>query len=163
MYWSLKNLVHRFYTSRFNREPDCDLAEGEDIDNSRKFRMYNKGEVLELLELFCDFFQWVIVEENISKVYLSKDIYLIRESILPRVKRATQVDCICVGGDLNIGDYYVTHGKYTWKMWIGGDVYKRLKELASKDPQMIELRKEFDVIAEEKNSAKQDIKNEPSE
>lgn len=161
-YWTLNKLVQRFYTSRFNRDPYHEPTEGEDIDNSKRYRMYGKEDVRELLELFFQYFQWVIVEENVSRVYLSEDISLIRESILPRVKPATQVDAICAGGDVKIGDYYVTPGKYTWKMWVQGDTFKKLKELSTNDPQMVKLRKELALTAKEKNDAKRDVKNESS-
>lgn len=161
-YWTLYKMVKRFYTSRFNRDPYREPIEGEDIDNSTRYRVYGMTAVRELLEIFIQYFQWVIIEENVSKVYLSDDLVLIRESILPRVKPATQVDVFCASGEVKDGDYYVTPGKYTWKMWVQGDTFKGLKELSLKDPQMERLRKELAPIAEEKNNAKRNTKNKSS-
>lgn len=156
MYVTRNHLVDMFYVSRFNRDNLHDLVEGEDIDNSRHYRLYNKSDVKELMSLFFSFFEWVINAKNLSKIYLTDDITLIRESTLPRVKYATMVDEQHMPDECRAGEYYITRGRYIWRLWIEGETFQKMKELYSVDPEFIKLREDLIPEMEEKNkNAKQ--------
>ena len=149
-YWTLNTLVDRFYTSRFNRDNMHCLNAGEDIDNSRAYRVYNKGDVKELIQLFTDYLAWVINAENVSKIRLSEDIALIRETKTPKLKRANIVDEIITNGRVKAGQLYVTNGKYAWTMFLSGDTYEKMTELTTKDPELARLREEAQKRLEER-------------
>ena len=148
---TLSQLVDMFYVSRFNRDNLHDLVEGEDIDNSRKYRIFNKADVKELMEVFCDFFEWVINAKNIGKIYITKDISLVRESTLPRLKYATGMDEVYLPNECKAGEYYITHGRYMWRLWIEGDTFQKMKELWMKDPEFLKTREELTPEMEERN------------
>lgn len=151
-YVTLSQLVDMFYVSRFNRDNLHGLDEGEDIDNSRKHRIYNKSDVKELMEIFFEFFEWAVNEKNIGKIYMTKNISFIRNSIMPRLKYATKMDEICLyGGGCKAGEYYITNGRYTWQMYVEGDMYQKMKELWEKDPEFVQKKKELIPELEEKN------------
>lgn len=150
-YITLSKLVDMFYVSHFNRDNLHDLLDGEEYDNSRKYRLYNKVDVKELVDLFLEFFEWAINAKNISKIYLTRDITLIRESTLPRIKYATEMDVACTPDDCKVGEYYITRGKYMWRLWIEGDTFQKMKELWQKDPEFINKREELTPELEEKN------------
>lgn len=144
-------LVDMFYTSRFNRDNKHDPAEGEDINNSRKYRLYNKKDVKELLALFCEFFQEALVEENLGKVYITDDLTLVRDATMPRPKYATTFDENYNPELCKAGEWYVTTGRYNWKLYVDGDTFKKLRQLWLKDPVLIEKREELKPVVEEKN------------
>lgn len=150
-YITLIQLIDMFYVSHFNRDNMHDLAEGEDIDDSHLYRIYNKSDVKELMALFFQFFEWAINEKNIGKVYLTKDITLVRESTLPRVKYATVIDEQHLPGECKAGEYYITRGRYVWRLWIDGETFSKMKELQSRDPEFAKLREDLIPEMEEKN------------
>lgn len=151
-YVTLSQLVDMFYVSRFNRDNLHGLDEGEDIDNSRKHRVYNKSDVKELMIVFMEFFEWVVNEKNLGKIYLSDNVTLVRESTPPRIKYATKMDELCKPeGGCKAGEYYVTCGRYVWQMWLEGDAFKKMKELWMKDPEFTDIREKLIPEMEEKN------------
>lgn len=151
-YLSLSQIVDGFYPSRFNRDNLCDPDKGEDIDNSIKHRLYNKKDVKELMGLLAQYFEWAINTKNISRVYLTDNIMLIRDSKLPRIKYATDIDVKCLGEDkCKPGEYYITDGNYAWSMWLTGDAYKAMQALRDSDPEFIQVKKELQPLLEEKN------------
>lgn len=159
-YVTLNQLVDMFYVSRFNRDNMHDLAEGENIDDSHKYRLYAKKDLKELIPLFVDFFQWVINEKNLGRIYLTDDIKLIRESTMPRLKYATGFDEQYDPTQCKAGEWYVTNGRYVWRLWIEGDTFKKMKELWMKDPEFIKKRAELRPEMEERNrNAKSRNKN----
>lgn len=149
--WGINQLVDRFHKSSYNRDNSYALEPGEDINNSSRHRLYNKGDVKELLKIFAEFFQWIINEDNVSKIYITKDITLIRESKLPRIKMATCVDVQRFGDKVEDGKYYITDGKYAWSMWLTGDAFKAMQKLRDSDPEFINQKKELQPVVEEKN------------
>lgn len=148
---SLNQLVDLFYVSRFNRDNLHSLEDGEDIDDSRKHRIYNKSSVKELMALFVDFFEWVINAKNISKVRITNDITLIRESTLPKIRRANAFEEKAIKNGSKAGEYYITHGKYIWRLWIDGETYKKMSELRINDPEFIAEIEKLTPVMEEKN------------
>ena len=150
-YFTLNRLVDRFFKSRFNRDNLHDAAEGEDVNNSKLYRLYNKQDLLDISQLFAEFFEWVLNEENISRLYISNDLTLIRESTLPRVKYATPVDEMQLPGECKAGEYYITRGRYIWRMWVEGETFEKMKELSRRDPEFIKIREELIPEMEEKN------------
>ena len=126
---TINKLVDMFYTSKFNRDNLHDPAEGEDINNSRKYRLYNKKDVKELMSLFCEFFQYALIEENLAKIYITKDITLVRDTTMPRLKYANGFDEQYNPELCKAGEWYVTNGRYNWKLWIEGDTFKALREI----------------------------------
>lgn len=145
-------LVDMFYTSRFNRDNMHDLAEGEDINNSRKHRLYNKKDIKELLSHFCEFFQDALISENLGKVYVSEDLTLVRDATMPRVKYANSFDENYNPDICKAGEWYVTTGRYNWKLYVDGETFKQLRQLWRKDPVLMEKREELRPIVEEKNA-----------
>ena len=150
-YWTLNRMVDRFYCSRFNRDNLHGLAEGEDIDNSRSHRLFNKADIKELLHLFFDFMEWVIPEENLSKIYLTDNMMLNRSSKLPTVRRSNIVDQIKTKGLRPIGELYVTNGRYIWTLEMTGSLWERHREVQAKDPEFIAKREELQKSVEERN------------
>lgn len=162
-YFTLNSLVDRFYTSRFNRDNKHGLSEGEDIDNSKIHRIYNKGDVKDLLHSFFDFFEWVINAENISKVYLTRNLLLERESKMPTVRRANIVDELRSPNRAKAGELYVTRGKYIWTLWLSGDAYEKMRELQHKDPEYMAKYAELQKSVDERNANdKKNKGNEPA-
>ena len=140
-----------FYTSRFNRDNLHDPAEGEDIDNSYKYRIYNKSDIKELMTHFLPFFEWAINAKNLSRIYLTDDITLIREATPPRIKYATTMDEKYAPGQCKAGEYYITNGRYSWKMWVEGETFERMRDLWMEDPEYTEIRDKLIPEMEEKN------------
>lgn len=151
-YVSIKQLVDIFYTSRFNRDQYHGLAEGEDIDNSRLYRLYNKSDLLELMELLAQFFEWAIIEKNIGKIYITKDLCLIRESSKPRLKKANFIDVQRLGDKVEDGKYYITSGKYKYSLFFTDEAFERLKKLQENDIEFIQTIEELKPLLEEKNA-----------
>lgn len=157
---TMGKLVDMYFVSRFNRDNLHDPAEGEDIDNSRLHRIYNKKDIKELMSSFCEFFEWVINEKDISKIYISKNMSLIRESSPPRLKYATKFDEICTNNQCKAGEYYITNGRYNWKLWVEGETFEKMKNLWMRDPEFIRMREELVPEMEEKNkNARKDNNN----
>lgn len=150
-YWTLNRMVDRFYYSRFNRDNLHDPAEGEDIDNSRTHRLFNKTDIKELLHLFFDYMEWVIPEENVSKIYFTENMMLNRSSRLPTIRRSNIVDQIKTKGQRKIGELYVTNGRYVWTMEMTGSLWERHRDVQAKDPEFIAKREELQKIVEERN------------
>lgn len=150
-YWTLNRLVDRFYYSRFNRDNLHDPAEGEDINNSRSHRLFNKTDIKELLHLFFDYMEWAIPEENLSRIYLTDNMMLERTSRLPTVRRANIVDEIKTKGEKKSGELYVTYGRYIWTVEMTGDLWERQREVQAKDPEFIAKREELQKSVEERN------------
>lgn len=147
-YWTLNALVDRFYTSRFNRDNMHDPAVGEDIDNSRLYRIYNKRDVKELLHIFFDFFEWVINEENLGKIYLTDNLTLVRESKMPTIRRANIVDVLRSPDRAKEGELYVSRGKYLWTLFFSGEAFSRMRDLQFQDP---EFKERYDSLEKEAN------------
>ena len=163
LYITLSQLIDVFYTSRFNRDSLHSLVEGEDIDNSIKHRLYNKRDLKELMPLFIEFLEWVINEKNLGKIYLSKDLTLVRESTLPSLRYTTKFDEKAFKRNKE-GEYYISTGKYRWMMYVTGDTFAKMKELWLKDPQFEEIIKELTPKMEEKNkNAKPKDPDKPTE
>lgn len=150
-YWYLNRMIDRFYCSRFNRDNLHGLAEGEDIDNSRSHRLYNKADIKELVHKFFDFMEWVIPEENLGKIYLSDNMTLVREPKLPMIRRANIVDVIKTKGLRKEREQYVTNGRYIWTLEVTGPMWDKLRELQEKDPEFIARREELQKKVEERN------------
>lgn len=150
-YITLNKLVDMFYTSRFNRDNMHDVAEGEDIDNSIKHRIYNKKDVKEMLAIFAEFFEWAINSKNISKLYITKNITLYRESVPPKIKYATKMDEVFKHGEVKAGDYYITPGKYLWRLWVEGEALDEMRKLQDTDSEFIRIKEELTPEMEEKN------------
>ena len=157
-YWTLNSLVDRFYTSRFNRDNMHDPAEGEDIDNSRMYRIYNKSSIKELLHTFFDFFEWVINEENLGRIYLSENMTLMRESKMPQIRRANIVDVLRSPDRAKEGELYVTRGKYIWTLFLSGNAFSRMRELQFRDPEFKEKYDELEIEAAERNKMEKERK-----
>lgn len=151
IYITLNQLVDMFYVSRFNRDNMHDVAEGEDIDNSRQHRVYNKSDVKELLSLFSEFFCWAINEKNISKIRVCDKLSMVRESSLPKLKYATAFDELCSPGQCKAGEYYITNGRYSWTLWFDGDTFQKMKDLWMNDPEFLAKKEELKPQMEEKN------------
>lgn len=149
--WTIGQLVDRFYTSRFNRDNLFDPKPGEDIENSIKHRLYNKSDVKELMKVFAEFFIWAINAENIGKIYLSKEVVLVRESKLPRLKKANNIDAQYLGDKVEPGKYYITDGRYAWLLWLTGDTFKKMQELRALDPEFIAAKEQLLPEMEERN------------
>ena len=150
-YVTLNQMADMFYVSRFNRDNLHDPAEGEDINDSRKYRIYNKKDVKELLAVFAEFFQWVINEKNISKIYFSKDITMVRESTPPKIKYATGMDEVYLPGECKAGEYYITTGRYVWRFWVEGETFQKMRELWKNDSEFLRIKEELTPVMEEKN------------
>lgn len=155
-YWTLNNLVDKFYTSKFNRDNMHDPAPGEDINDSRLYRIYNKSDVKDLIHLLADYFEWAIGEENVSKLYITDNITLERETRLPTVRRANIVDELrsperVKTGEIKAGKLYVTRGKYAWVMNLTGGTFQKMRELQYKDPEFIEKYEELQKSVDERN------------
>ena len=158
--WTLNSLVDRFYTSRFNRDNLHDPAEGEDIDNSRLYRLYNKSDVKELMHIFFEYFEWVVSEENLCKVYLTKNMSFIRETRLPTVKRANIVDEIRSPNRAKAGELYVTRGKYLWTIYFSGEPHEKQRELQFSDPEFIAKYEELQKKVDERKKIENEQKSE---
>lgn len=141
-YLTIGEMGDMFYRSRFNHDPLCDFEEGEDPDDSSRHRLYNKKDVKAVMKAFFDFFGWAITEKNISRVYLSSDLTLMRESRFPRIKRANNADVLRKQGSVKAGELYLTQGKYSWLLWTEGEVMENLKKLQETDPEFIAAREE---------------------
>ena len=150
LYVTMRQLAGMFYVSRFNRDNMHDLEEGEDIDNSRKHRIYNKGELEELMVVFGEFFEWAINKKNLQKVYISKGLTLERTSVFPRIKYASGFDAK-INPDCVAGEYYITKGKYHWDLWLDKELYQEMQQLWLNDPAYLEKRQELIPELEEKN------------
>ena len=150
-YVTLRQLVKKFYVSRFNRDNMHDPAEGEDINNSRKYRIYNMCDVQELLETFISYCEWAVNEENISRINLSTNLILIRESVDPKLKYVTALDSMYTRKDCEKGQYYITDGRYDWTLCVKGEPLTKMKELWMKDPTFIKKKEELKPIMEERN------------
>lgn len=150
-FWTLKELVGRFYKSRFNRDNMHDPKENENIDNSMYYRLYTKGDILEIVQNFAQFLEWVIIEENIGRIYLTDNIKIKRESKMPNIRRANIIDQIKTKGRATIGEQYVTHGRYDWVLEITGDPWYQLRQIQEKDPEFIAKREELQKVVEERN------------
>lgn len=162
LYVTLGHLIDMFYVSRFNRDNKHDPAKDEDIDNSYKYRIYNKSDVKELMKLFMDFFEWVINEKNIGKIYLSKNLTLLRDVTLPRIKYANAMDAK-YNPECTEGEYYITHGRYEWRLWLDNEAYDKMREIVVKDPELIKRTEELIPLLEEKNkNAKSKSKDKPT-
>lgn len=150
---TLKQLVGIFYTSRFNRDNFHDPAPGEDINHSIKYRMYNKSDVLELMRIFVDFLEDAFISENISKIMLSKELVLRRETRMPRIKRANQCDITNRKSDdgLKVGELYVTRGKYIWYLDFDGELLEKSRKIRDADPEIIKKKKELLKEIDERN------------
>lgn len=144
--YTIKQLVGRFYRSKYNRDYDVPLAEGEDENDSMKSRIYNKSDIKDLLELFIRFFEWVLVEDNIENVHLSKNMSLMRQAELPKIKMANVVDKRILGDKVEVGKYYATKGKYSWKLWISNELFQSMAELWEGDP---DRQRKIQELAEE--------------
>lgn len=152
IYLSIKQLAEKFFYSRFNRDNMHDPAPGEDIDNSKLYRIYNKADIVELIELFMQYFEWAINAENISRVYLTDNIMLRRDSTYPKIKLATPVDANRLSKLCKAGEYYITRGRYNWTMWLDGDAYQKMIELKLADPEFNRIIKELTPELEVKNA-----------
>lgn len=150
---TIKQLVARFYTSKFNRDNLHDPAPNEDINNSMKYRLYNKTDVLELMRIFIDFLEYTFVTDNISKIMLSKDLAMRRETKMPRIKRANKCDITNrkIDDGLKEGELYLTRGKYVWYLDFGGELLESLRKLRDVDPVIIDKKKELQKEIEERN------------
>ena len=156
LYVTLNQLVKMFYVSRFNRDNMHDPAENEDIDNSRKYRIYNLVDVKELLNVFIEFCEWAFNEKNISRLYLSPNLTLNRESLGPKLKYATGLEEMYTNMGYKNGEYYITDGKYNWVLNVKGEPYTKMKELWLKDPVFAQKKEELRPIMEEKNAKSKD-------
>lgn len=152
-YLTIGEMGDLFYRSKFNHDPLCDFEEGEDPDNSTKHRLYNKKDVIAVMKAFFEFFGWAIADKNISRVYLANGLTLIRESRLPVLRKANLADVKRKNGSVELGEYYITQGKYSWKLWTEGEIMDRLKELQKTDPEFIAAREKKQIEIEERNKA----------
>lgn len=150
-HWSLARLVDRFYYSRFNRDNLCGLSEGEDIDNSRQHRLYNKADLEEVFKLFFEYLEWAIIEENLGKIRLTNNMDITRTSSKPKLKRANIVDQIKTKDRVKDREYYVTPGKYKYELNLNGEAWERIKALREKDPELTEIKKNLQKEADERN------------
>ena len=151
-HYTINQLISRMYTSRFNRDMEVPLFKDEEFDNSKKSRIYNKKDMLDLIKLFFDFFEWVIVEDNVDYVRLSKNLYLRREPKMPKLKKANIVDKIMLGDEVEVGKYYATKGRYSWKMWTENEVFKSMQRLWEGDPERQRNLQELEVEVEKWNA-----------
>lgn len=154
-YWNLNQLAHRFYYSRFNRDNMHDPKEGEDINNSRMYRLYNKSDIKELLHSFAEFLEWVIPEENLGKIYLTDNMVLVRRTQYPYIKRANDVIAAATqrGGrePMISGRSYIFSGKYVWNLDMSGELAEKMEEVMSKDPQFMAFKEKLQKELEERN------------
>ena len=150
-YLTLGQFVDFFYTSRFNRDNLHGLAEGEDIDNSIKHRIYNKKDVKELLEVIGEFLEWLIIEKNVARIRISKDITIMRETTLPRIKYATGLDERYTSNECKEGEYYITNGRYNWTLRIEGETFEKMRDKWKNDPNLVKIKEDLVPELEEKN------------
>ena len=154
--WTLNKFINGFYRSRYNRDNMHDLAEGEDENDSKMYRIYNKGDLKDVAEAFLQYLEWLIIDSGIgvNRIYLATGISLRRETRLPHINRANEVDIMKRKGDdgVKVGDYYITKGKYTWYLDITGEPFKRMKESQKYDPAFIAKVAELQPIVDERNA-----------
>lgn len=150
-YFTLKELISKFYKSKFNRDNCHDLGKNEDINNSARYRLYAKSDIAEIIQNFAEYIEWAIVEENIGRVCFTKDIRLARKSKLPVIKTANKLGQRLTNGRSSAGEQFVTHGKYIWRLEITGELRKRLKEVENNDPEIKARREELQKEVEERN------------
>ena len=141
--YTLNQLVDRFFKSKYNRDPYYPVEESEDINKSTKHRLFNKKAIKELMPLFAEFLEWVLIEDNVSHITVSSNISLVRDCILPMPKVANVVDARILGDRVEVGKYYATRGRYVWKMWITKDLYEKSMELWELDPARIKRAEEL--------------------
>ena len=146
-----KQLAYMFYRSKFNRDNLCGTEDGEDINDSCKHRLYANNDLKEIMNLFFDFLTWALTSKNISRVNFTNGMSLIREETEPRVKYITRYEQNVIKNGRKAGEYYITNGRYEWKLWFGGQSFEDLKNLWMNDPCFIKKREELAPILEEKN------------
>lgn len=156
---TIPQLVDMFYRSRFNRDPLHGVATGEDIDNSTRHRIYNKKDINELMKLFAEFFEWVINAKNISKIYCTQNMHLDREPKYPMVKYATGLDERYTNNECTAGEYYITNGRYNWRLWLTGEPFEEMKKLWLNDPEFQQMKIDLIPLLEEKNKNVRERKN----
>lgn len=132
--YTMKQLASKFFSSRFNRDPYVPVDEDEDINNSRRYRLYNKDDIIELTRLFVEFFEELICTENIENINFSKNIVLYRDARLPLLKNVTAMDRK-VSPDIPEGDeFYISRGRYTYHINYRNEVRDGLDKLWESDP-----------------------------
>ena len=150
-----------FYRSKFNRDNLCGPEEGEDIDNSCRHRLYRKEDLTEIVTQFFDFLVWALTTQDIGRVSFTDNMDLFRDDTEPRVKYATKFDEKAIKNGSKAGEYYITPGRFEWKIWFKGQAFDDLKNLwlnnkayQAKREELKPLLEEKNKIAREKNKAK---------
>ena len=150
-HYTLKQIVRRFYYSRFNRDPYEPAVNGEDIDNSRKFRLYNKQDIEEVIKLFVDFLEWALAEDNIEDINLSTNLSLYRDVELPKIKFANEMDRRIKKNIPDGDNYYITSGRYIYRLRYTNEVKDRLHEKWLADPRYLNKVLELEPLCKQKN------------
>lgn len=149
---SFNQFVDKFYRSKFNRDDREDLREGEDINNSSKYRLYSKDDVIELLTMLEKYLEWFLVNEDYDYIYLSKNLVLYRDLDFPRIKKANIYDVnICAKDDVKEGDFYVTHGRYNWMFLTANEIKKSLFDAVERDVRRNIVANDLEIVAKERN------------
>lgn len=132
--YTLKQLASKFYSSRFNRDPYVPVDEDEDINNSRRYRLYNKDDILELSRLFMEFFEELICSENVERVNFSKNFILFRDARLPMIKNVTAMDRAMSPNIPESDKFYISRGRYAYHVDYRNEVREGLDKLWEDDP-----------------------------
>lgn len=146
-----KQLAYMFYRSKFNRDNLCGTEDGEDINDSCKHRLYTNEDLKEIMILFFDFLAWALTTKNLGRINITNDMSLIRMDTEPRVKYATTFDENVVKNGSKAGEYYITPGRYEWKIWFKDQAFEDLKNLWMNDPYFVKKREDLIPEMEEKN------------
>lgn len=149
--YTFKQIIQKFCYSRFNRDPYVPTAPGEDINNSRRYRLYNKADVMELFSLFVEFLEDLLKTESVEDISISSNLTLYREVELPKIKSVSSMDRK-LKPDIPEGDtYYITCGRYEYKLRYSGEVKEKLYEKWEEDPRRKKRVEELLPELEQKN------------
>ena len=149
---SLNQFIEKFYRSKFNRDDREELCEGEDINNSSKYRIFARADVVELVSMLEEYLEWFLVNENYDYIYLSSNLVLYRDLDFPRIKKANIYDVnICAQEGVKEGDFYVTHGKYNWMLLPANEIKTSLFKAVEKDVRRNIVADDLRKVAEERN------------
>ena len=149
--YTMKQIASKFYSSRFNRDPYVPVDEDEDVNNSRRYRLYNKDDIIELTRLFVEFFEDLISSENVESIHFSKNIVLLRDAKLPVLKNVTAMDRK-MSPHIPKGDnFYVSRGRYVYQMDYRNEVRDGLDDLWEDDPRRKRRLEELMPECEKRN------------
>lgn len=154
--YTLKKLLSKFYASRFNRDPYVPADKDEDINDSRRYRLYNKTDIFEIFDQFLKFFEELISTENIEDISFGKNLKLYRDVELPKLKNVTSMDRK-FNSSIPEGDaFYVSRGRYVYKMKYLNEVKEGIDNMWNDDPRKKRRIEELIPRCEELNRKAKD-------